>query len=108
MFVENVFRNIARKLNISYADLESILREENSAFYSTMYRLFKNYYNGVSKNDSQLVEVEKLLRIPDVTSVSAHIKSNVDKMMNDFSILTDTEKLELLQRLGIISITIKI
>ena len=106
-FVENVFKDVARKLNIPYTELEPILREENSAFYSTKDRLFKNY-NGVSKTHSRLVELEKMLRIPDVTTVPDNVsQSNVDKFLTDFSALSDREKLEILQRLGTVSVKVE-
>lgn len=35
IFIENIFRDIARKLNLSYNDINKIQKEENSAFYKT-------------------------------------------------------------------------
>ena len=41
VFVENIFRDIARKTRIPYEDLEPILKAENSAFYTLKEKLFK-------------------------------------------------------------------
>lgn len=106
-FVENVFKDVARKLNIPYSELEPILKEENSAFYSTKDRLFRQS-NFISKNCSCLVELERMLRIPDVTNVLHNVnQSTVDKVLTDFSALTDREKLEVLQRLGTVTVKIE-
>lgn len=106
-FVENIFRSIARRLNMTYSELEPILKEENSAFYSTKARVFGRF-GGVPANDACLLELQKILRIPDVTSIPKDInKSDVDKILDSFSALTDMEKLEVLQRLGTISVKIE-
>lgn len=106
-FVENIFKDIARKLNISYAELKPVLQEENSAFYSTNYRLFKEFY-GVSNTFPHLLELEKMLRIPDVTTAPDNItQSNVEKFLTDFSALSDIEKLEVLKRLGTVSVKVE-
>lgn len=106
-FVETIFKDIARKLNIPYAELEPILKEENSAFYSTKDRLFKKF-NGISKTYPCLIELEKMLRIPDVTTVPYNATSStVDKFLKDFSALSDREKLEVLQHLGTVSVKVE-
>lgn len=102
-FVENLFRVIARRLNISYSELIPILREENSAFYSEKVRLF-GIFDGVFKDSDCLLELQRLLRIPDVMDVN---KSDVDKILDSFSALTDMEKLEVLQRLGAVSVKVE-
>lgn len=106
-FIENVFRDVARKLNIPYTELKPILKEENSAFYSTKDRLF-NQFSGVPKAHSRLLQLEKMLRIPDVTTVPDNAdQSKVDKFLTDFSALSDREKLEVLQRLGTVSVKVE-
>lgn len=99
-FVDNVFKDVSRRLNMSYSELKPILESENSAFYSTKDRLFREC-EAIPKTLARLLELEKLLQIPDVTT-----KSNVEKILNDFSTLTDIEKLEVLQRLGLVNITV--
>ena len=106
-FVENVFKDLARKLNIPYTELEPILIEENSAFYSTKDRLFKKY-KGLSKTNLRLLELEKMLKIPEVTTVPDNVsQSNVDKILTDFFALSDIEKIEVLQRIGTVSVKVE-
>lgn len=106
-FVENVFKDVARKLNIPYTELEPIFKEENSAFYATKDRLFK-HFKGVLRVHPSLIKLEKMLKIPDVTTIPDNInQSNVDKLLTDFSALNDREKLEVLQRLGTVSVKVE-
>lgn len=106
-FVDSVFRHTARKLEIPYSELKPILEEENSAFYETCARLFRPYFKGTLRgldpNDELLDNLKSLLRIPEVPKVST---LNVEKVLSDFSALTDAEKLEFFQRLGNISLKI--
>lgn len=102
-FIENICRDIARKLNISYIDIFPILKEENSAFYGTMKRLFiHNSFYSIA--DNSLMELEQLLRVPDVESIK---DNSVEKILNDFSLLKDTEKLEVLKRLKLVSVKVE-
>lgn len=102
-FIENICRDIARKLNISYTDIFPILKEENSAFYGTMKRIFdENIYYGIA--DNSLTELKQLLRVPDVESIK---DNSVEKVLNDFSLLKDTEKIEVLKRLKLVSVKVE-
>lgn len=106
-FVENVFKDVARRLNIAYSELEPILKEENSAFYSEKARLFGRY-TSVTGYHMGLLKLEGMLRIPDVLAFFEDIsKSSVDKVLYFFSALTDMEKLEVLQRLGQVSVKVE-
>lgn len=67
-FIENIFRDISRKLNISYTDINTIQKEENSAFYQTMENLFSTRYDCFDKKAPSLLTLEKMLRVPDVDS----------------------------------------
>ena len=94
IFIENIFRDIARKLNLSYNDINKIQKEENSAFYKTMKSLFQNFFSYFNKNVHSLLALEKMLRVPAVDS----IKNNyVEKILHEFSLLKDTEKIEVLK-----------
>lgn len=44
IFIENIFKDIARKLNLSYNDINRIQKEENSSFYKTMKSLFQGLF----------------------------------------------------------------
>lgn len=102
-FVENIFRETARKLKVSYVELQPILKVENTAFFSAMQCLFSTTIDGFSKDDERLIELESMFRIPNISDTH---KSNVEKILTDFSSLTDIEKLEVLQRLKIATIKV--
>ena len=57
-FVDNVFKDVARKLNISYKELGQILKEEISAFFSSKCIIF-HHYSGLNKKSSHLVETQE-------------------------------------------------
>lgn len=101
-FVENIFRGVARRLDIPYAELGPVLVDENTAFMRTKARLFKNF-NSLSKNNEQLKDLERMLRVPDVYSIN---KLTVDKVFQDFEKLSDVEKIDFLVRIGKYSIEI--
>ncbi len=104
IFIENIFKDIARKLNLSYNDINRIQKEENSAFYKTMKSLFQDLFSYFNKYDPSLLALEKMLRVPDVDSIK---NNDVEKILHEFSLLKDTEKIEVLKRLELISVKIK-
>ena len=104
IFIENIFKDIARKLNLSYNNINRIQKEENSAFYKTMKSLFQDLFYYFNKYDPSLLALEKMLRVPDVDSIK---NNDVEKILHEFSLLKDTEKIEVLKRLELISVKIK-
>ncbi len=106
-FVENIFRDVARKLGIPYEDLHPILMDENSSFFSLKKRLYTSY-SGYSKRHPQLLELESMLRIPDVSFVmKSHSADKVEACVGLFESLTDAQKLEFLRYIGQIRINIE-
>lgn len=89
-FAESVFRDVARKLNITYKELYPIFKEEKQSFYSACQKLFGQHL-AFDKNDDNLIKLQSMLMIPDATNISS-----VEKILADFATLTDTEKLEVL------------
>lgn len=65
-FVENIFRDIARKLDIPAKELLPILEEENNAFFSIKSEIFKKYA-GLGRYSDEFEELKTLLRIPDIS-----------------------------------------
>lgn len=99
VFVENLFRDIARKLNIPYKKLKPILIKENRAFYKLKETLF---FSGTvyGKSTSRLIQLENTLRVPDVSFVeNAHSTNNVSTCLKLFEGLSDIEKAVFLQKL---------
>lgn len=69
-----------------------------------MKSLFQDLFSYFNKNDPSLLALEKMLRVPDVDSIK---NNNVEKILNEFSLLKDTEKIEVLKRLELILVKIK-
>lgn len=63
-FVENIFKEVARNLNIPYKEIKPILDEKNSAFYSAKVIVFKTYGNMKAQHPI-LLKLESLLTIPE-------------------------------------------
>jgi len=93
-FVENTFREVARKLRLPYEEVAPILKEENSSFYALKENFFMRQAF-TSKRNEVFLEVQKMLKIPDVPKII--YKSNVERILADFSALTDDEKLEVFE-----------
>ena len=104
-FVENIFREVARQLNIDYSEIEPILIEENSAFFKAVDAAYGSY-KGLGKEAEPFSSIKKMLRIPTVSSVQKK-ECNVEKILKDFETLTEVEKVEVLERLKLISVHIK-
>ena len=101
-FVENVFKESALELNIAYEELRPILQEENKTFYEEKERIFRTY-QAFHKDHSQLERFKYLLKVPDINSIPAEmLKSKVERILDDFASLSDEEKKEVLQRLGVV------
>ena len=107
VFVANVFRDIARKLGIPYEELKPILTAENKAFYTLKERLFKAY-TGYGKSNTQLIELENTLRVPDISNIETAVtQDNVSICLKLFEELSDIEKAVFLQKIGKINIKIE-
>ena len=107
VFIENIYRDISRKLSIPYEDLSSILTAENSAFYKLKNRLFK-LYNAYSRKSTKLIELLDTLRVPDISNVEISVTANnVSICLIMFESLTDMEKALFLQRIGKIHIKVE-
>lgn len=104
IFLENVYRDISRQLNISYERLLPILKEENEAFYNLKCCLFDKYGIAYRKDDVQLFELKNTLRVPDISSIPKYKVSICLKMFED---LSDMEKIEFLQKIGKINVKIE-
>lgn len=107
VFVENVYRDISRQLNIPYEQLLPILKDENGAFYTLKKRLFEDY-SGYGKKNKQLVELENTLRVPDISNIeNAVTEDKVGICFKLFEELSDIEKTVFLQKIGKINVKIE-
>ena len=46
IFVENLIREIARRLNLPYEEVDKVIKEENSAFFKLKAKVFKQEAQG--------------------------------------------------------------
>lgn len=107
IFVENVFRDIARKLNIQYEQLKPILEDENKAFYLLKKRIY-NKHDGFGRNHTWLAELKNTLRVPDVSNIeNAVTVDTVSACLKQFENLSDTEKIEFLCKIGMYNVKIE-
>ena len=107
VFVQNIYKDIARKTNIPFNELKPILETENSAFYSLKERLFKNH-EGYCRKHARLIELENMLRIPDISNIHENVlEDDVSKCLKLFNGLSDTEKTMFLQKIGKINIKVE-
>ena len=108
VYIENIFRDIARQLKIPYETLLPILKDENHAFYSLKEQMFQNdLIYGVT--GSRLTDLKRLLRVPDISNIKEiDTADNVSCCLEMFEKLSDVEKIEFLQKIGKINVTINV
>lgn len=97
-WAEVIFRREAKRIAIPYKELETTMKEKNKEFYSAKNELFSSF-KGVSRNHPEFVILKQCFKIPVVT--------DVDRVLSEFNTLSATEKLEILQRLGVISVKVE-
>lgn len=107
VFVENVYRDISRQLNIPYEQLKPILTVENEAFNTLKKQLFKNGKTVFYKKDTKLIELENTLRVPDISNIENVVEDKVSICFKLFEELSDIEKTVFLQRIGKINVKIE-
>lgn len=108
-FLDFIFSDISRKLQIPYDQLYPILKEENQRFYSLKENLFfENYMkrDGISDEQSyfKLIKLQNALVVPDTDFITG---SKVDRCERIFKELSDAEKLDFLSRIGKINVKIE-
>ena len=111
VFVENIYKELSRKLNISYELLYPILKAENEPFYKLLEDIFssgtfRNY--AYSKDDPCLISLENTLRIPDIDNIETVTTDNVSSCIKMFEKLSDIEKTVFLEKIGKINIQVEI
>ena len=89
-FVENIFRDISRKLEISSKELIPLLKEENVSFYETIERIYSKY-SGLGGASDEFEEIKGLLIIPDI-SLYENKKISADLILKQCSELSNEDK----------------
>lgn len=98
-FVESVYHEVSRKLNIPYKELYPILKSENEPFY----RSLRNWEDDEALycEEGTFPHLKEIFRVPNV---------NFDKVttcVELFEKLSDVEKVQFLQKIGKISVTVQ-
>ena len=107
VFVENVYRDIARQLNIPYEHLQPILVAENAPFNSLKSQVFRGDIV-YGRNHTTLIKLEGTLRIPDISKVEDDVATdNVSACLKMFEGLSNIEKMLFLEKIGKISVKIE-
>lgn len=103
VYLEEVYMQIARKLNISYRELSKMIKEENLAFYTLKKEMFQGK-SLIEIEDGAWKLVKSYLMIPDVNSVPMIPKTDnkigLKELIQYVSVLSNEEKKELAQILN--------
>ena len=100
IYIIDVVKDLARKLDIEYSELYKLIQEENEAFYSTMENIFSK--NGLlTESDPNFNMLCELFKIPSIPS-----SDPVKTLLNNFNKLNDFQKLEVLANLKLISVNV--
>ncbi len=109
-FLDFIFSDISRKLQIPYEQLYPILKEENRRFYSLKKELFRDgSYNQVwgindKKDFLKLKNLQNTLIVPDTDFITGNKVQRCEMLFKE---LSDAEKLELLNKIGKINVKIE-
>lgn len=99
-FVENVFRDIERKLGIPCEQLRPILEVENTGFFALKNQFFKSGYEVYMPEGEKLGKLKSMLRVPDISGVQETVtNNNVSNCLKMFERLSNIEKKAFLQKL---------
>lgn len=103
IYLDDVYKQIARKLNISFKDLSTIIKEENSSFYTLKKEIFIRSTSRIGTDDGAWDLLKSYLMIPDVNSVPmiprTDVKLDVKVLMNYISVLASEERKQLAESL---------
>lgn len=69
VFVENLYRDVARRLDFPFLEIRTFLEEENAPFYELKKRVFNKFYS-YDKKDNRLQALQDTLRLPVTDKVS--------------------------------------
>lgn len=103
IYLDDVYKQIARKLNISFKDLSTIIKEENSSFYTLKKEIFIRSTSRIGTDDGAWDLLKSYLMIPDVNSVPmiprTDVKLDVKVLIDYISVLASEERKQLAESL---------
>lgn len=98
VFVENLYRDVARRLDFPFLEIRTFLEEENAPFYELKKRVF-NKFHSYDKKDNRLQALQKTLRLPVIP-----VTDNVLMLFNN---LSESDKMKFLEKIGKINVKIE-
>lgn len=104
ILVENIYRDVSRKLDIPFEEIQPVLESENKPFYRLKDKLFKQYniYGKINQiydeRDQRLKALQKTLRVP--------IKDDVCRCYELFNQLSEVDKIKFLNKIGKIKVKV--
>lgn len=101
-FITFIIKNLARSLIIDYKELETLIKDENAAFYSIMEDTFQNNTE-IKISDDNLKLLQGIFKIPIVPSYRS---DPVNTLLTNFERLSDVQKVAVLTKLSLFSIKI--
>ena len=100
LYLDDVYKQISRKLNISFNELSKLIKEENTTFYTLKKEIFTR--SNIKDNDNSWKAIKSYLMIPDVNSVPMIPKTDkldLRKIMEYASLLSYEERKQLAESL---------
>ena len=101
-FIKDIVRDVARKLNLPFADVFGIIKDENPAFFASKRKVYSSI-SGLSTGSVDFVMLKKLFKIPDTSKVK---KDNVGELIETFYSLSDMDKLRFLESIKVFSVKV--
>lgn len=101
-FIEDMIHDVARKLNLPFSDVYTLIKDENPAFFETKRKIY-SISSSIHKDSSQFAMLKKLFKIPDTSKVK---KDNVGELIESFYCLSDMDKLRFLESIKIFSVKV--
>ena len=101
-FISDRISITARKLNVDYNAFLQLVKDENKAFYTFLDNIYESW-DGLDHKDSDFKKLQMFFKLP----ILPDTRSNpVKDVLLRFEKLTDFQKIEVLEKLKLISIRI--
>lgn len=101
-FISDQISITARKLNIDYIEFLKLVKSENQAFYTFFDYIYENYA-GLGGNSLDMLNLQNFFKLPTIPNKQFN---PVEDVLLRFEKLTDFQKIEVLEKLKLISIRI--
>ncbi len=106
-FVYSIIREVSFKLDMSFQVVEDIFNQKNELFRHYMEEYFK-ICKCLNEKEEEFKNLTSSFMVPNLQEIIGEdTGSNVKKIINIFSTLTDFEKAEVLKELGMYTIIVQ-